>query len=206
MEICSVSTSVPAAAMPAAEYDDGYAFVSFHSCTAPPSALHAISVTSLTVSVFAPFWAILEIHFHSSALSSTPRERVTSPNVAWTPVGSGLGLPCSSQTLNSLACRLIDGSEQDIFLSKASVSMAVAGAKGPLAAPAPLVDESSVVPGYLMTAPSSYLQVFTVPALAAGARSVTLTLTYELLAQSAPKSKTYSKQTASNELVIPIQP
>src|SRR5829696_2955024 len=110
MEMDSVSTSVPPAAMPTAWYDDGYAFVSFHSCTVPPSASQAMSVTSLTVSGVQPFWAILEIHFQSAPCVSTPRASVTSPNDAWTPVGSGLGLPCSSQTLNSLACRLIDGS------------------------------------------------------------------------------------------------
>lgn len=106
----------------------------------------------------------------------------------------------------SASATFVDGSEQDIFLSRASLSIAVEGPKGALAAPPPVVDEATVAPGYLMTKPSSYLQVFTVPALPAGTRSVTLTLTYELLAQSAPKSKTYSKQTAGNDLVVPIQP
>ncbi|MET1006508.1 MAG: hypothetical protein ABWX96_13235 [Propionibacteriaceae bacterium] len=105
----------------------------------------------------------------------------------------------------SASAAFIDGSEQDIFLSKVSVNMSVAGAKGALTSPDALVDASTVTPGYLITSPSSYGQVFTVPALAAGATSVTLTLTYELLVQSAPKAKTYSKQTASNDLVIPIQ-
>jgi hypothetical protein len=104
----------------------------------------------------------------------------------------------------SASAKFIDGSEQNIFLSKVSVNIAVSGAKGALAGPDPLVDMSTVTPGYLIKSPSSYGQVFTIPALAAGATAVTLTLTYELLVQSAPKAKTYSKQTASNDLVIPI--
>ncbi len=115
----------------------------------------------------------------------------------WTgPAGKSLNLSASA--------KFIDGSEQDIFLSKVSVNVAVAGAAGPLTGPDPLVDSSSVSPGYLITSPSSYGQVFTIPALATGARAVTLTITYELLVQSAPKAKTYAKQTGSNDLVIPI--
>lgn len=104
----------------------------------------------------------------------------------------------------SASGKFIDGSEQDIFLSKVSVNVAVAGPKGLLQGPQPLVDQSTVSPGYLITSPSSYGQVFTVPGLATGATAVTLTITYELLVQSAPKAKTYSKQTGSNDLVIPI--
>jgi hypothetical protein len=105
----------------------------------------------------------------------------------------------------SASAVFIDGSEQNIFLAKASVIISVDGPKGALKAPAPLMDISSVRPGYLIKKPNSYGQVFTIPALAESARSVTLTLTYELLVQSAPKAKTYSKQTASLDLVISIQ-
>lgn len=104
----------------------------------------------------------------------------------------------------SASAKFIDGSEQNIFLSKVTVNVAVTGATGPLEGPDPLVDTSSVSPGYLIKSPSSYGQVFTVPALATGAKAVTLTITYELLVQSAPKAKTYAKQTGSNDLVIPI--
>ncbi len=104
----------------------------------------------------------------------------------------------------SASAKFIDGSEQNIFLSKVSVNIAVAGVKGQLQGPRPLVDTSSVSPGYLIKAPNSYGQVFTIPALATGATAVTLTMTYEMLVQSAPKAKTYAKQTGSNDLVIPI--
>jgi hypothetical protein len=105
----------------------------------------------------------------------------------------------------SASAKFIDGSKQDIFLSKVSVNIAVDGPGGPLKAPTPLVDESTLTPGYLIKSPTSYGQVFTIPALAPKARSVTLALTYELLAQTAPKAKTYAKQTATDTLTIPIQ-
>jgi hypothetical protein len=106
----------------------------------------------------------------------------------------------------SASAKFIDGSKQDIFLSKVTVNVEVQGATGPLKAPAPLVDETSLTPGYLIKSPSSYGQVFTISTLAPKATSVTLALTYELLAQTAPKAKTYAKQTASDTLTIPIQP
>jgi hypothetical protein len=46
--------------------------------------------------------------------------------------------------------------------------------------------------------------VLTLPTVDAAARSVTLNLTYDLLAQSAPKSKRYLKQTASDTLQIAL--
>jgi hypothetical protein len=106
----------------------------------------------------------------------------------------------------SASAKFIDGSKQDIFFSQVSVNVAVQGPKGPLAAPSALVDKATLIPGYLVTSPNSYGQVFTIPAVTARATSVTLDLTYEILAQTAPKARTYAKQTASDSLVIPIQP
>ncbi len=112
----------------------------------------------------------------------------------------------ASKTLNlSASSVFIDGYEQNIFLGKITVTMAVSGPDGPLKAPDPLVDTASITPGYLIKKPNSYGQIFTIPALAKGANSIALTLTYELLVQTAPKAKTYAKQTASNDLVISIQ-
>ena len=97
-----------------------------------------------------------------------------------------------------------DGSEQDIFLNQVTANIDVTGPDGPLPAAEPLVDQADVTPGYLITSPSSYSQVFTVPTLPPEATSLTLNLTYELLAQSAPKSQTYLKQSASDTLVIAL--
>ena len=115
----------------------------------------------------------------------------------WTPQATK---PLSLGVSGSFA----DGSKQDIFLSTVTANIDVQGAEGPLAAPEPLTDQADVAPGYLIKSPSSYSQVFTLPALPPAARAVTLNLTYELLAQSAPKSKTYLKQSASDTLVIAL--
>lgn len=105
----------------------------------------------------------------------------------------------------SASAKFIDGSEQEIYLSKVTVNVAVEGPKGPLKAPAALLDQSALDPGYLVKSPSSYGQVFTIPALAPEATSVTVALTYELLAETEPDAMTYAKQTASDTLTIPIQ-
>ncbi len=105
----------------------------------------------------------------------------------------------------SASAKFIDGSEQEIFLSRVTVNVVVDGPDGPLEAPAALVDQSTLDPGYLIKSPNSYGQVFTIPALAPLATSVTLSLTYELLAETAPDAMTYAKQTASDSLTMPIQ-
>jgi hypothetical protein len=98
-----------------------------------------------------------------------------------------------------------DGSLQDIFLTAVTVTIDVHGLDGgALTSPEPLKDQAAVTPGYLITDPSSYSQVFTLPALPVGARSLTLNLIYDVLTPSAPKSKTYLKQSASDSLVIAL--
>ncbi len=113
--------------------------------------------------------------------------------------------PGATKPLNvALTASFPDGSEQDIYLRSVEARVDVAGPDGPLPAAEPLTDQAEVEPGYLVTKPSSYSEVLTLPPLDPAARSVTLNLTYELLAQSAPKSKRYLKQTASDSLRITL--
>lgn len=117
----------------------------------------------------------------------------------------GRWTPAATKPLSlGLSGSFADGSEQDIFLKQVTARIDVAGPDGPLPAAEPLVDQAGVAPGYLITSPSSYSQVFTVPALPPEATSLTVNLTYELLAESAPESETYLKQTASDTLVIAL--
>ena len=117
----------------------------------------------------------------------------------------GRWTPAATKPLSlGLSGSFADGSEQDIFLNQVTANIDVTGPDGPLPTAEPLEDQADVTPGYLITSPSSYSQVFTVPALPAEATSLTLNLTYELLAQSAPKSQTYLKQSASDTLVISL--
>ena len=115
--------------------------------------------------------------------------------------------PAASKPLTvSVSGRFPDGSRQDIFLSDVEVRIDVTGSEGPLPAPEPLRDQASVSPGYLIRSPSTYGQVFTVPALPAQARGVTLNVTYQLLAPTAPQAKTYLKQSVNDTLSIPLTP
>lgn len=113
--------------------------------------------------------------------------------------------PAATKPLTlSASAKFNDGAKQDIFLRNVVMRIDVAGAKGPLAAPDPLKDEAGVSPGYLIKAPNAYGGIFTLPALPDDATSVTLNITYELLAPSTPKSKVYSKSSANDTLVIAL--
>ncbi len=105
-----------------------------------------------------------------------------------------------------LGAKFVDGSTQDIFLRRVQAQVEVTGPDGPLEAVEPLNDKAGVSPGYLVTDPSTYDQVFTLPAVESTADVLTLSLTYELLAQSAPTSKNYLKQTASDTVRITLTP
>lgn len=115
--------------------------------------------------------------------------------------------PAATKPLNlSMTASFPDGSRQDIFLSSVTVNTDVRGPDGPLSSPEPLTDQAPITPGYLVTSPSSYVKVFNLPAVETGATSLTLNLTYELLAQAAPKSKQYLRQSTNDTLVIALAP
>ena len=121
----------------------------------------------------------------------------TMPMAQWTPEAS------KPLTL-SLTAGFPGGYKQDIYLAELDVRMDVTGPDGPLAAPAPIVDTATVSPGYLIKKPNSYGNVFTVPELPAGAQSVTLTFSYQLLSPNKPKSKVYTKQVATDSVTVAI--
>ena len=106
----------------------------------------------------------------------------------------------------SLIATLAGDEGQRIYLSKVSVVAAVNGPNGSLPAPAALVDEANVAPGYQVKAPYSYSQSFVLPPLDPAATSISLAITYELLLQTTPTSAEYAKQTATDLLTIAIAP
>jgi hypothetical protein len=60
-----------------------------------------------------------------------------------------------------------------------------------------------VSPGFLVTSPSSYTQVFVLPSLPDGATKLTIDFRYEMLIlqpQSSPRD--FSKRTATDTIVI----
>jgi hypothetical protein len=123
----------------------------------------------------------------------------------WSDLPMDQWTPGANKPLNlSLLATLANDEGQRIYLSKVSVVAAVSGEDGSLAAPASLVDEASVAPGYQVKAPYSYSQSFVLPPLDPAATSISLAVTYELLLQTTPTSAEYAKQTATDLLTIAI--
>lgn len=104
----------------------------------------------------------------------------------------------------SVTAKFADGSKQNIYLNSLAVSTDVTGAKGQLQGPAVITDQASVAPGYEVKAPGSYGNVIDISAVDATATSLTLNLNYQVLAQAAPKSKTFLKQAAGDTVVIAL--
>lgn len=125
----------------------------------------------------------------------------------WSTLDLGQWTPAATKPLNlSMSASFNDGSTQNIYLRSLTMTTDVRGPEGALASPEPLADQAPVTPGYLVKAPSSYVKVFQIPAVESGATAVTINLTYDLLAQSAPKSKEYLSQSTSDTLVVPLIP
>jgi hypothetical protein len=123
----------------------------------------------------------------------------------WSTLEMGRWTPQATKPLNlSITAAFGDGSKQDIFLNNVTLTTDVNGPEGALVSPDPLSDAASTPPGYLVTSPNSYVKVFNIPRLEDAATSATLTLTYEFLAQSKPKSHTYLKQSTSDTLVVAL--
>lgn len=106
----------------------------------------------------------------------------------------------------SVSATMDDKSKKKIYLSKVTVYPTIEGADEAGDPPPPLVDEATVKPGYVITSPYSYGQLFAVPPLAAGTTRLMLTINYEILVQTTPTSKSYAKQAASDVLMIAITP
>jgi hypothetical protein len=84
------------------------------------------------------------------------------------------------------------------------VAITAYGADGAPAVLDPVEDTADVRPGYLATKPSSFQQVFSILAAPEGSTAVQMTITYELLIQAAPNSKTYLRQATSDTFQVPL--
>ena len=92
---------------------------------------------------------------------------------------------------------------QKIYLSSATADLEVSDVTGHLDSPEPLVDRTGISPGYLLTSPSFYTQVFLLPPLPDEATRLTIDFRYELLIlQPRSNPRDFAKQTATDTLVI----
>ena len=90
-----------------------------------------------------------------------------------------------------------------IYLSRLTAYIDVSDATGHLDSPDPLVDEADITPGFLVTTPSSYSQVFVLPPLPDEATRLTIEFRYEMLVlQSNSSPRDFSKRTATDTLII----
>lgn len=94
---------------------------------------------------------------------------------------------------------------QKLYLSRVTAETVVRDADGDaLPGIDPIVDGSTVAPGYLILDPYTYSQTFTLPPLDPEAASIEVSMRYELLQQATPTSADYAKQTAVDTLTIAI--
>jgi hypothetical protein len=81
--------------------------------------------------------------------------------------------------------------------------MDVSDATGHLDSPDPLIDRAEITPGLLVTSPSSYTQVFVLPAFPDEATLLTIDFRYvRLVLQPQSTPRDFSKPTATHTLVI----
>lgn len=126
----------------------------------------------------------------------------------WSTLDLGEWVPQVPKPLNVVASATLDGGakDQNVYLSAVTVATTAYGADGTPQVLEPVEDTADVKPGYLITKPSSFQQVFTLPAAAEGSTAVQITVTYELLIQSAPDAKTYLRQATSDSFQVPLVP
>ena len=91
---------------------------------------------------------------------------------------------------------------QKIYLTRVRANVGVSDGSGSLEGPAPLMDEATINPGFIVTSPFTYGQVFVVPAVDSGGQSLTIDFTYEFLLLVS--SRDYAKQTARDSITVPL--
>jgi len=90
-----------------------------------------------------------------------------------------------------------------IYLSRVTVYLDVSDKLGHLDSPESLVDKADISPGFLVTRPSSYTQVFVLPPLPAEATRLTIDFSFELLVlQPDSNPRDFSQEVATDTLVI----
>lgn len=135
--------------------------------------------------------------FEVSGLTVSVDYSTTLPTAKWTPdVSKPLNVSLTASRNSSKA--------QKIYLTRVRANIRVSDGSGQLDAPEPQVDTANISPGFIVTFPYTYGQVFVIPAVDSGATTLTLDFTYEFLLQVTPSSKDYAKQTGRDSLTIAL--
>jgi len=120
-----------------------------------------------------------------------------------TPLEVASWTPEVSKPVN-VSLTAVRGSKRDqkIYLTRVRADVGVSDGSGSLEGPAPLSDEASISPGFIVTSPFTYGQVFVIPAVDGGGQSLTIDFTYEFLLLVS--SRDYAKQTARDSITVPL--
>jgi hypothetical protein len=181
------------------------------AATASPSATPAPSSTapSSTAPSSTPPTAAPEVE---NDLSKGSLKRTLTAGAAelkvtyWSTLDLGDWVPQVPKPVNVVASARLDGGAkgQNVYLSAVRAASTAVAADGSPTVLDPVQDKAQVKPGYLVSAPSSYQQVFSIPPAPTGCTAVQLTITYELLIQAAPDSTTYLRQATSDTIQVPL--
>lgn len=90
-----------------------------------------------------------------------------------------------------------------IYLAKVTGDVTLSDEAGPLQAQQPLLDEANIIPGYLVTRPAAYNQVFMLQPLPIEATTLTIDFRYEMLIlerDSTPRE--YAKRAITDTVVL----
>ena len=111
--------------------------------------------------------------------------------------------PGASQPLTVSLSAVGPNARQRIYLLRATAYLEVFDEKGLFYSPESLEDQANVSPGYLVTSPSTYTQVFGLPPLPEGATMLKIVFRYEILAhQTGSAPPDYAKLVANDTIVI----
>lgn len=132
-------------------------------------------------------------------LTVTVRYTTNLPVREWT---SGVGKPL----LIRLTAVNHRQKSQKIYLTRATVTMTAFDDLGPVGTPRAISDSTEIDPGFIVTSPNTYSQLFTLPAADDAAIKVKIDLVYEF-AQQVGKDKdgrNFAKQVATDSVVVPL--
>jgi hypothetical protein len=138
----------------------------------------------------------------AGAVRATVRYSLQNRVERWVP-GIGQPLTLSMTVRQPRTTGYVVPADRKIYLSRVTAYLDVSDTTGHLDSPDPLVDRAELSPGFLVTSPSSYTQIFVLPSLADEATKLTIDFRYEMLVlqpQSSPRD--FSKRTATDTVVI----
>jgi hypothetical protein len=141
-----------------------------------------------------------------SATRTVPIGAITLTIDYWSTLTMDLWTANASKPLSfSIRGTVTPADGQKLYLSRVTAETVVRDAAGEaLPGVDPIVDQSTVAPGYLILDPYTYSQTFTLPPVAPDAASIEVSMRYELLQQATPTSTDYAKQTAVDTLTIAV--